>query len=122
MAWTISDGTTTVGFAPKAGSITVEYYQTVGVFYPLRGATPFVQAGPQRAATISTPPWIVDDATDRDLLVALLGSGRVLTLTDDTAGTWQVRPVGAATVTVADTPDRDVKPRFEVAVELVAVA
>lgn len=122
MAWTISDGITTVGFAPKAGTITLDHQQTVGVFYPLRGTVPFVQAGPQRAATISTPPWVIDDATDRDLLVEMLGSGRVLTLTDDTATAWQVRPVGAVSVSVADTPDRDVRPRFEVAVELVAVA
>ena len=124
MAWQLSDGTTTVTLRVTAGEIVVLHPKTVSVMWPLRGTTPYVQAGPSRAPQIELPALLAIGTTEWEQLTALLTSGLNLTLTDDigSGGTWTVRPAGEVESRIEDTPDRGTNPRYRVTVKLVTVA
>ena len=124
MAWTLTDPTTAtaVTLTPNTGDIAITHDRASGVLYPLRGASPFVQSGPLRAATINTPPLVFDTTVAWQSFITLAGLGRRMVLTDDMGGSWPVRVDGGIDTALLDTADRSTKPRYEVKVKFVGVA
>lgn len=124
MAWTLTDplSSVTVGVTPVSGAITISHDRETGVLWPLRGSAPFVQNGPQRVASINTPPLLFTSKATWEEFINLVSLGRRLVLADDMGGSWPVRIDGKVDTEIADTADRASKPRYLVKVKLVGVA
>lgn len=107
-AWSITNTATgtSASFDVAAGDVNYVATKQTGVFYPLRGSSPFVVSGPTRVTTPKLPELITYTNTQYAALYAILTSGSRLKLTDDLGVESYVFVTGDVNVRVVDTPDR----------------